>query len=523
MTKLILFALSMLLAVSSAFAQKHPEYLWGKSIGGTDIAIDNNGHIYTVRNFRDTIIQGGQTFITSYLTDGILTKTTTDGDIIWQRQIGGKSTDYIARVKCDNAGNAYILGDFNNTIIIGNDTLNGRGSRSVFVAKFNDTGTALWAKAIDHLGDHVWNSIAVDNSGNVYVGVHASLLPNDTLHIGNNYFRGRGSNDIFIAKYNSNGQAVWALQEGGPGRDGILSITTDDAGGFYTTGYFDDSAYFGTTLLPDASERNIFLAKYDSSGTLQFVTTPQKGKGTGFDLAVDKSGNIYQCGKIDGNTIFGGTSLFVSTTSSFLTKYDHTGNVIWAKNYPYNQYHHAFRMYLDHNNDIYVNMASGVASIVKYNDNGDILWSNEFGPQQKAPSVLGLCGDINGNLYFTGTCEYQNNVFGTDTIAISSKGFSEFIAKAGAFPSGISKQATITHDITLYPNPNRGSFTLQGSSLKNYTTYNIVSVTGQSVAKGKLSATGKVYQINAGTLAKGIYILTLNGSDRKSSLTFTIE
>lgn len=523
MTKLTLFALSMLLVLSTVYAQKTPEYLWGKNTGGTDIAIDNSGHLYSVRNFRDTIIQGGQTFISQGLSDAILTKSTLDGNIIWQKQIGGHNTDYIVKVKCDIAGNVYILGDYNNTLIIDTDTLSGKGYRSVFIAKLDNTGVVLWAESIDYLGDNEWNSIAADISGNVYVGIHAFIPQGDTLQIGKNYFTGRGSNDIFIAKYNSNGQAVWALQEGGTGRDGILSITTDDAGGFYTTGYFGDSAYFGTILLPDASEKNIFLAKYDSSGTLQFVTTPQKGKGVGFDLAIDKSGNIYQCGQINNNSIFGGMSLFVSTTSSFLTKYDKDGNVIWAKNYPYNKHHHGFRMYLDHNNDIYVNMVYSVASIVKYNNDGDIIWSNEYGPQQIAPSVMGLCGDINGNLYFTGTCDHRNNVFGIDTIALSGKAYSEFIAKAGPFPSGISKQITNEKTISLYPNPNSGNFVISGSKLGQYTTYEILFATGQAIATGKLQLTGNSAEINAGGLASGVYILRLNGPGGISSLKFMVE
>lgn len=519
-------ALSIVLALislQSAIAQKAPEYLWGKNMGGTDIAISKSGHLYNIRSFSDTIVHGGQTFISRGLSDAILIKSTIDGNIIWQRHIGGKFTDYVTKVRCDNSGNVYVLGDFQYKIIIGADTLTGKGYRSALIAKIDSGGNFLWSQSIDYLGDNVWNSISIDNFGNIYAGVHANIIPNDTLQIGNNYFTGRGSNDIFIAKYSSSGQVVWALQEGGVNRDGILSIAVDNSGSIYATGFFSDSAYFGNTLFADASISDIFLAKYDSTGILQFVVIPQQGNGMAFDMAVDSSGYIYQCGQINNNAIFGGTPLFVSTTSSFLTKYDKDGNVIWAKNYPYNKHHHGFRMYLDHNNDIYVNMVYGVASIVKYSNNGDIIWSNEYGPQQIAPSVMGLCADNNWNLYFTGTCDNHNNIFGRDTIALINGNSSQFIAKAGPFPSGISKQVATAPDISLYPNPNTGNFVISSSNLGQYTTYEIVAATGQSIAAGKLQLAGNSAEINTGALAAGVYILRLNGLGGISSLKFVVE
>lgn len=113
--------------------------------------------------------------------------------------------------------------------------------------------------------------------------------------------------------------------------------------------------------------------------------------------------------------------------------------------------------------------------------------------------------------------------FGKDTIAISGGGSTQFIAKAGPFPSGISKQITDEHAISLYPNPNGGNFVINGSKLEQYKTYEIVSATGQAIATGKLQLTGNSAEIDAGALAAGVYILRLNGNGGISSLKFMVE
>ena len=77
------------------------------------------------------------------------------------------------------------------------------------------------------------------------------------------------------------------------------------------TGYFEGSATFGQgqanqTLLTAAGGSDIFVAKYNSSGALQWA---KRAGGTvdeaGYGIAVDSSGNSYVTGYFEGSATFG--------------------------------------------------------------------------------------------------------------------------------------------------------------------------------------------------------------------------
>ena len=97
------------------------------------------------------------------------------------------------------------------------------------------------------------------------------------------------------------------------------SVTTDSSDNIYVTGY-TDGGLDGNT---NSGESNIFLVKYNSSGTKQW--TKQLGSGTkdrGYGVTTDTSGNVYVTGYtyggLDGNTSSGDYDIF-------LVKYNSSG------------------------------------------------------------------------------------------------------------------------------------------------------------------------------------------------------
>src|SRR5258706_6575866 len=76
-----------------------------------------------------------------------------------------------------------------------------------------------------------------------------------------------------------------------------LSVATDASGNVFVTGYFvSDSITFGTTTLVNAGATNtdIFLAKYDGNGNVLWA---KSAGGTpvdvGWCVATDASGNVF--------------------------------------------------------------------------------------------------------------------------------------------------------------------------------------------------------------------------------------
>jgi len=106
----------------------------------------------------------------------------------------------------DASGNAFVVGEFINTAIFGTTTLATAGDQSMFVTKYDASGTVVWANkyGTDHIGnDEYVTGIAVDASGNIYVsGYYFGSSNNHRIHHAHNS-GSTGSSDGFIFKLNS--------------------------------------------------------------------------------------------------------------------------------------------------------------------------------------------------------------------------------------------------------------------------------------------------------------------------------
>ena len=141
-----------------------------------------------------------------------------------------------------------------------------------------------------------------------------------------------GIDDIFVAKMDAVGNWLWATQAGGPYNDEGDGITIDDAGNSYVTGLFRGTATFGSYSLISSGSYDIFVAKMDAIGNWLWAT--QAG-GTswdqGYGITIDYAGNSYVTGLFRDTVTFGSYSLISSGSYDiFVAKVDSVGNWLWA-------------------------------------------------------------------------------------------------------------------------------------------------------------------------------------------------
>jgi len=166
-----------------------------------------------------------------------------------------------------------------------------------------------WAKSMGGNDEDVGTSIAVDGSGNVYTTGYFWGTVDFDPGVGTFNLTSVGFHDIFISKLDAAGNLLWAKSMGGADDDWGLSIAVDGSGNVYTTGYFRGTADFdpgaGTYNLTSVGESDIFISKFDASGN--FLWAKSIG-GTYFDhgksIAVDGSGNVYTTGSFQGTADF---------------------------------------------------------------------------------------------------------------------------------------------------------------------------------------------------------------------------
>lgn len=128
----------------------------------------------------------------------------------------------------------------------------------------------------------------------------------------------------------------WALQDGGTNNDEGTSIIADKNGHIYATGFFSSTATFGTTTLTSAGSYDGYLTKYDTSGN--FIWAERFG-GIGSDypyvITIDTNNNIIIAGAFrNANTTTIGSIIINTNNNSdnyFVAMFDANGNVIWAK------------------------------------------------------------------------------------------------------------------------------------------------------------------------------------------------
>ncbi|MBA4851473.1 SBBP repeat-containing protein [Emticicia sp. BO119] len=143
-----------------------------------------------------------------------------------------------------------------------------------------------------------------------------------------------GHSDIFIAKYNKAGVVQWAQSAGGTAGEYGSDIAVDASGNIYITGGFSGTATFGTSSITSGGNNDVFIAGYTNNGVLLWVQqVGGAGDAMGTSIAIDESNNVYVTGNYANTATFGATSITSQsfTYDIFIAKYDSNGAFDWVQ------------------------------------------------------------------------------------------------------------------------------------------------------------------------------------------------
>ena len=250
----------------------------------------------------------------------------------WAKSAGGISYDYGFGVATDAAGNSFVAGEFRETANFGPLALTNAASDTsdMYLVKYDPTGNPVWARRSGGISTDSAKAVGVDTSGNVYVVGDFS----GTASFGTNVFTSSGSEDMFLLKYDATGNLLWARKGGGTGHDFGLCLAAG-SNFCYVAGTFENVANFSGTNLASAGGYDIFIAKYDGLGALQWI---RSAGGAGHDQALGVAAdNLGRC-RVTGyftstNAMFGSVSLTNASlffSDAFVSNYDPAGNLLWA-------------------------------------------------------------------------------------------------------------------------------------------------------------------------------------------------
>ncbi|WP_075341782.1 hypothetical protein [Tenacibaculum agarivorans] len=206
---------------------------------------------------------------------------------------------------------------------------------------------------------------------------------------------------IFIGLQKIKAQYVqWAFNTES-GNSKVFGMDMDADGNTYTTGHY----YSGIQLSKRHSNVGFYIAKYDTDGNAVWSHVAGAGNTRGLAIAVDNNGNSFVAGYFQTDITFGEgpTQVTLTTTQNFpagfIAKYDSNGVFLWAQKIPGDQNNEEIReIEVDQSGDCYVlGTANGNNYLAKHSGvDGSVIWSrNDTGAQDISTDGT--------NLYFTGT------------------------------------------------------------------------------------------------------------------------
>jgi hypothetical protein len=265
--------------------------------------------------------------------DPWLSKLDINGNFVWARSWGGHSDDGGASVILDASDNVFASGQFGGLVDFdpGAPVVNrsSNGSKDAYLSKFDSAGNFQWVQTWGGMSADYAYSLAIDSTGNPYVGGFFASGADFDPGAGNDPHYSNGGFDAFLSKFDTNGTFQWARTWGGAGDDEAYHLTFDTMDNAHLTGFFawdvDFDPGVGTDIHTAIGGIDVFLTKLDSSGNLVWARTwGSTSTERGYSVATNSTNNAYITGiftdvadfnpgvVIDEHTSNGGYDIFLS-------------------------------------------------------------------------------------------------------------------------------------------------------------------------------------------------------------------
>ena len=343
---------------------------------GTSAAVDSEGFIY-ITGYTDGVIEepgnyGGW--------DGLLIKTTPNGEVVWKQQFGTNTSDSVVSVKVDSNKDVYVIGNTSGSF------KNDENVGGTFIIKWKNDGTQQWLK-----------QFPVESVKGVAIDTDDTFI-----------MVGFTDNDYVLSRWNSEGEKLWTKILGDASlfrtaeviiaKNGeiIVSNRVVEDGDTGSCNCFGNAA--GTAPLMCFQCSDFSVSRYTKDGEMIWTKTFGTAfkDDTPYHIVENNNGDIFLTGTTQGSfpdfqnaggncgQSRSGYQVFSQPcTDQFLVNIDASGNLVWIDQWG------------EEGND-----KSGVVSatsdqllttgstMISHNFQGDKLWRKESGVEYWSDIVL---------------------------------------------------------------------------------------------------------------------------------------
>ena len=301
------------------------EVEWVQSIGGRyddsikSLTSTEDGGIIAGGYFSSSSITVGEETLTNHNSgyyDGLIIKYSESGEVEWAKSIGGSSSDRINSVTETEDGGIIVGGDFENSIIIGEETLTSKGESDGLIIKYSESGEV---KHVNRVGgstvDEITSIIETTDGGYLVGGYFYSI---SSIDLGNGQSinsHGSGYTDGMLIKYDERGECEWGKSIGGTHADSIESIIETTDGEYLIGGSFKSSSIeLGNgKIISNHGGTNCYdgmLIKYDKNGECKWGKSIGESSHDSINTVAEiENGGIIVGGYFENSIIIGEETL----------------------------------------------------------------------------------------------------------------------------------------------------------------------------------------------------------------------
>ncbi len=521
-------------------------------ISGADIetwptVTDRGGNVFLsgiITGWADSAAFGPYRLFNPYhYTQMVIAKVDSSGNYQWA--IGSQGTNvFPVSMATDQDGNLFLLGKYENLhCIIGSDTLTDTfHSVMCFLVKITPSGAVAWARNVAPQSNG--GGLGIDSTGSVYVsgsfytaGISiggTTLLNTDPAGGTSGY---GGSADVYIAKFDSLGNTLWARSFGGDTTDYPRAMAVSGNGTIYISGHFcSPTLHAGTHTLTNASSagtRANFLVRFDSNGNCDWMRGMNEHIDVGA-MATNSRESIFMAGSIDTSIVDGVHYLYhQGRLDAYLAKYSADGNPVWSRSAGGNKYDVVNSISIDLCGTIWisgqmssVNGISGYSMIfgsytlheppwsydpmfiARYDTSG--AYHGSIALPSGGDDESGVSVDNRGNVYVGGDLQVPMT-FGTDVLLPAGHEIG-FIAKYkydsvlchSQVVLGAGATEEQSNGIMVFPNPATNDCRITcGTSFPAGATVEFFDITGRHIITYSLTGTCSLVPLDG--LSTGLY------------------
>jgi hypothetical protein len=370
---------------------------------------------------------------------------------IWNRGFSGNGVVLAADIAGDDAGNFYLCGTFIiASVDFGEGPASVKGGEDLYLVKLDGTGELLWAKTFGGGDNDFCRGLSSDGAGGVYmVGGFAS----SDLDLGGGVLANGGGDDIFVARFDDDGDHLWSYSYGIDEDEAAWGAATDASGDLYVTGRFggqySSTMDFGDIEVTSNDKADTFVARFDSAGTPVWA----KGFGgtnvaLGREISVGADGRVavageffnagvpFEYGGSDETTLGMGWNVFVLVLDS-------KGEQLWAKTFGANGDDAVRGIAVDVEGNVSIaGHGKGTPTLdfgkgpmqflgeediflARFDGKGNPLWAKLLGSEGDSTTAAALASNEAGDLYLSGVFDGANLDLGG--AAVGSSGGSDIL------------------------------------------------------------------------------------------------